>query len=374
MCYFISQWIHIMIVLVFIKENVKCELSANVEDFVGSLYMGGFSQIGKKLYFKAIDLESNYTRMIEREFKELRPILKEMESLNENGIMLSQYTDNITFNEGFYVDNLWFVYDNNNSVLRNNIEYIDNVFAFAKVIQNRNYSIVHRLKDMGLIINEEFSIEINSSLSDKPKGKIYFDEIPNHIQTSYLYHYTLKSFYNKTIYWKCVITHILFNNKLISLDNEARFSSTLFAIYFPKSISLQKVLSDFHLKQYINIDETNKEMMCDCQYISLFPNITLVIDSIKYVIHNYNYIYYKDQKCIVSIRQNIIDNDWIIGYLFLYNKTTSFNYNSNIIKIYSNVFYSKYNVFMIEIQKLLIFCIILCFVNIIYIIIIIKFI
>jgi hypothetical protein len=356
-----------MIVLSSLKENIICELSCNIEEFIGNLYMGGLSQIGRSLYFKAIDLESNYTRMVEREFKELRPILKEMQNFNnENGIVFSQYSDNVTFNEGFYVDNLWFVYDNNNSILRNNIEYIDNVFAFAKVIQNRNYSIVHRLKDMGLIINEEFIIEINSTSSEKPKGKIYFGELPYHIQTSYLYFYTFNSFHNQTIYWKCMITHVLFNNELVSLNNEARFSSTLFSIYFPKSISLENMLMEYNLKQYIHVDDTNK-MICDCQYISLFPNITLVINSIKYVIYDYDYIHYKDQKCIISLQQNMNDNDWIIGYLFFYNKATSFNYNSNMILIYSNIFYSKFNVFTYKIQKLCLFCILLCLLNILYI-------
>lgn len=106
-----------MIVLSSLKENIICELSCNIEEFIGNLYMGGLSQVGKSLYFKAIDLESNYTRMVEREFKELRPILKVMQNFNnENGIVFSQYSDNIAFNEGFYVDNIWFVYDNNNSV------------------------------------------------------------------------------------------------------------------------------------------------------------------------------------------------------------------------------------------------------------------
>lgn len=258
-------------------------------------------------------------------------------------------------------DSLWFVYENQvilGRILSSEFKFKQNrnkpfqlyyylsksysqslcsTFGLAANFFDTNYSIIHQLKQKGFINSLSFAFEFKTSscssfyLGSLPrkntanKNHGYIDVIDLSIQ--WAFHLSAVILKNNT-------RQIVYQNKTISY-----FISLSEYIYVPSSF-LDIIINDY-LKELVELRICQVQSSVPMRYILCLKGSNLKIGEVTFVIEYFSYVFSIEKLwicgedlCILSLRENTIDDKWIFGYQFYKEFTTVFDYETKQIHFY----------------------------------------
>lgn len=259
-------------------------------------------------------------------------------------------------------------------------------FAFAHLIQNEKYSLVHNFYKDNFIKHKIFSLwKSHSILHDNllilgkvPSNYTKYDKSGFEIH-KYIIHVKPKS-----IYWESQLNgFIISNNKTEKFYYKNKypllFSANYEGIYVPKDIymNIKEVYFGNLFKENKCISGTYY-IECSCYHIKYLGNITFIFNDIEINIQPHDIFSENEEfECTFIMFENsntkIDGNYWIIGMAgFLLESTISFNYDRDQIEIYSSNLNGRFkNINNIRVTmriNVYIFIILLLIINVIFLI------
>ncbi|XP_014274646.1 lysosomal aspartic protease isoform X3 [Halyomorpha halys] len=176
--------------------------------------------------------------------------------------------------------------------------------------------------DRGLISSPSFSLYIN-----RTNG--YGELIIGGIKKNYYDGDSLNfvNIYNKTKTWTIDI-------KSVTLD-ESELCHHKCTVIIDTGTSIIAVPLDVLKTIYkiLKIDTPNPERLVPipCDNITILPTLTFHIEDTAYNISGKDYVIQLSDICVIGFMENRNSNQWVLGYLFLKNFYTIFNYGTRQI-------------------------------------------
>lgn len=214
---------------------------------------------------------------------------------------------------------------------------IHSILGFGYSFDNDSYSIIHQLLYKGLITSASFAFS--------PKYEtpfLFLGGIPSIYTANRNYSYI--NIIGNSNKWDFYIDAFSIKNETkeskYKIKRYAYFVSLESFIFAPSDLFEQLVsfyLSDFSLKGHCHILDkiSNRYILCSIHPKIRMGNLTFLINGYEYSFTAENFWSCGEEYCIFSIKENIEENQWVIGSDFVGMFSMLFDYENKRVNIYS---------------------------------------
>lgn len=231
--------------------------------------------------------------------------------------------------------------------------YADNSIPLAHRFPDNSFSIVHRLYTHRDISHLAFGFSKYLTY----RGYLYLGGLPKE-ETKSQYETKCKV-KNDDFYWGCNLQYAYFGDSKYDMyinTNYSKFSTNHFNIYAPVTfLTYMKntVFKDMIERKKCSFMNTNMYHFfhCDCDTIDKFPDLHFVFEGKVFTVKMVNLFEVYDpsamgvEYCEFLISKNNINEDqWSFGVIFLQNYASNFDYETNEITFYSNRQFKSFKV------------------------------
>lgn len=295
----------------------------------------------KRKYFEA-DMENNLTFVGNNFYHQSNSkIIHSQGQCSHEGISnLSYYlySDCIRLDdaENKQFDNFYFYFFNKSF-------YQFDSISFALQIEDEQTSLTHQLYNNDIIKSKQFGFIRDGRNSN---GHLYLGGFPTE-KVNKLNPVEIKVNTNKQR-WENIIEKIKFKNNKEYISGEYGYFTTKVGISAPLKffdyLEFDLFLNYFNDGSCIRTSYQNKKNIfeCDCEIFKETMNLTFVIEN-KYINVDESLLFHPTltNKCRLKIDENTFENVWKIGFNFLEENPTLFNYETKSMTIYSKAFYPE---------------------------------
>lgn len=219
-----------------------------------------------------------------------------------------------------------------------------NSLALICFINRDNHSIVHLLKNRGLISDLSFGFIGKDIEKNYERGQVYYGGIPNEITSNQKKGKCNKN--TKTIYWGCDITSISFirNETEVKYEHEDMKAQMVFRsvsneMIAPKSFITfvyEHVLVDYNSKHMCTYDT---ELICDCEVESVVSEVVIVLgEDVKFIFKGEEMFEEVEDKCKFVFREGE-EKVWVFGTWFMTKFAMNFDLENKVIEFYGENVY-----------------------------------
>ena len=231
--------------------------------------------------------------------------------------------------------------------------FADNSIPLAHRFPDEAFSIVHQLYKQNDISHLAFGFSKYMTY----RGYLYFGGLPKEEKESqYEAKCKVKS---DDYYWGCDLEYVYFGDRKYDMyinANYSKFSTNHFNILAP--VSFLTYMKNTVFKEMIERRKCmfmNTNMYhffhCDCDTIDKFPDLHFVFEGKVFTVKMVNLFEIYDPSALgveycefLISKNNINENEWSFGAIFLQNYATQFDYETNDVTFYSNHRFKSFNV------------------------------
>lgn len=299
-----------------------------------------------------LDLTSQYTRIAQENIE--IPVRNSTSIIGDSSLVISDF---VTLN-GVERRDLLSIGGENGDESQINISLVNtlphsqfygknNVIALANKLHSKTHSVIHQLKDKGVIDKACFSFSTNQT-----NGILYIGGVPSDITDSF---YQISfNVLGKVNNWDCALTHVfidnisyIYENSYHIVEEPTYFSSTQTFIEVPNHF-YQRIITEvfnqtLEQRRCVRKNYGNNEIECQCNIIKDFKPITFVIDGIAFLFKSEELFLPIEAICTFQIVSNLNDNHWILGITFTKKYITTFDYDNNKVIFHSKEQFTKVN-------------------------------
>lgn len=325
--------------LILTQEDIKSIEYSSVLGYVNLEVLLGNPV--KRKYFEA-DMENNLTYVGNNFYHQSNSKLihSEGQCSHEGVSNLSYYlySDRIRLDDvrDKQFDNFYFYFFNKSF-------YQFDSISFALQIEDERTSLIHQLYTNDIIDNKQFGFIRDGKNSN---GHLYLGGFPTE-KVNGLNAVEIKVNPNRQR-WGNIIEKIKFRNNKEYISGEYGYFTTKIGISAPLRffdyLEFDLFLDYFNNGSCMRTSYQNKKNIfeCDCEIFKQTMNLTFVIDN-KYINVDESLLFHPTltNKCRLKIDENKSENVWKIGFNFLEENPTLFNYETKSMTIYSKAFYPE---------------------------------
>ena len=231
--------------------------------------------------------------------------------------------------------------------------FADNSIPLAHRFPDEAFSIVHQLYKQNDISHLAFGFSKYMTY----RGYLYFSGLPKEEKESqYEAKCKVKS---DDYYWGCDLEYVYFGDRKYDMyinANYSKFSTNHFNILAP--VSFLTYMKNTVFKEMIERRKCmfmNTNMYhffhCDCDTIDKFPDLHFVFEGKVFTVKMVNLFEIYDPSALgveycefLISKNNINENEWSFGAIFLQNYAINFDYETNDVTFYSIRPFKSFNV------------------------------
>ena len=219
-----------------------------------------------------------------------------------------------------------------------------NSLALICFVNRDNHSIVHLLKNRGLISDLSFGFIGKDIEKNYEHGQVYYGGIPHEITSNQNKGKCNKN--TRTIYWGCDITSISFtrNETEITYEHEdikaqMVFRSVSNEMIAPRSFIMfvyEDVLVDYNNEKMCTYDT---DLICDCEVVSVVSNVVIELgENVKFIFKGEEVFEEVKDKCKFVFRESD-EKVWVFGTWFIKKFAMNFGLENKVIEFYGENVY-----------------------------------